>query len=160
MANKTFDYYWSLDYPAEIRKSVESGGYFAFHPDLEGCMAEGGTADETLENLADSRALWIEARLESGFPVPEPTSDEPSGRISLRMMPSLHAGLVTLAARRGVSLNLLINTVLSEYLGGATGKEELERARESLEKAAAELVRHAASKPLEPRLLRSSTRHR
>jgi predicted RNase H-like HicB family nuclease len=35
-------------------------------------MAEGGTLEEAIANLADSRELWIEARLASGYPVSEP----------------------------------------------------------------------------------------
>jgi predicted RNase H-like HicB family nuclease len=117
MSTKDLAYYLSLSYPIELTEGAE-GGYFVHHPDLDGCMAEGGTAEEAIRNLADSRYLWIETRLEHGYPVPEPPEEELSGRISLRMMPSLHARLSTIADRRGISLNLLINTVLAQYAGG------------------------------------------
>lgn len=70
--DKDLGYYLSLDYPVELQHDLDHGGVFAFHPDLEGCMAEGGNEKEALANLADSRELWLEARLASGFPVPEP----------------------------------------------------------------------------------------
>lgn len=78
--DKDLGYYLSLDYPIELQHDSD-GGVFAFHPDLEGCMAEGGTEEEALAHLADSRELWLEARLASGFPVPEPDlSSHPAAR--------------------------------------------------------------------------------
>lgn len=117
MANKNLSYYLSLRYPIEVQES--EGGYFVTHPDLDGCMAEGATLEEAVANLADSRELWIDARLEGGYSVPEPLSEEYSGRISLRMTPELHGRLVHIAERRAVSLNLLLNSVLAAYAGGA-----------------------------------------
>lgn len=73
---RDLEYYLSLDYPVELRRSEGHHGFFAFHPDLEGCMAEGSTADEAVANLADSRELWIESRLSRGYPVPEPIGDD------------------------------------------------------------------------------------
>ena len=118
MPTKDLSYYMTLRYPIEVHESP-GGGFFVTHPDLDGCMAEGSKLDEAISNLANSRELWIEARLAGGFSVPEPQSDEFSGRVSLRMMPSLHARLAQLAKKREVSLNLLINSVLSSYAGGA-----------------------------------------
>src|SRR4051794_17235271 len=117
MPTKDLSYYLSLRYPIEVQES--EGGYFVTHPDLDGCMAEGATLEEAVANLADSRELWIEARLAGGYTVPEPVSEEYSGRISLRMTPELHGQLVRIAERRGVSLNLLLNSVLAVYAGGA-----------------------------------------
>jgi antitoxin HicB len=117
MPSKDLAYYMTLRYPLELRES-EDGGYFATHPDLDGCMAEGATADEAIANLGESRELWIETRIKGGYPVPEPRNDEASGFVSLRMAPSLHGKLAEMAGRQDISLNLLINTVLSRYAGG------------------------------------------
>ncbi len=38
--------------------------------------------------------------------------------MSLRMPSSLHAQLARRASRQGVSLNLFLNTILAEYVGG------------------------------------------
>jgi len=73
MSTKNSSYYLSLTYPIEIQEG-ERGGYFVTNPDLDGCMAEGASLEEAVANLADSRELWIEARLENGYPVPEPPS--------------------------------------------------------------------------------------
>ena len=144
MPNKDLGDYLSLSYPIELRQNPEHGGFFVFHPDLDGCMAEGGSAEEAISNLAVSRELWLEARLASGAPVPEPMEDEPSGRISLRMAPSLHASLARIANRRGLSLNLLINTILAEHVGGVTYQAEfgelLEEMRSTLEELRAQAL--------------------
>ena len=147
MPNKDLAYYLSLSYPVELRQNPEHGGFFVFHPDLDGCMAEGGSAEEAIANLAGSRELWLEARLASGAPVPEPMEDEPSGRISLRMAPSLHASLARLANRRGLSLNLLINTILAEHLGGVTYQVEMGELLEEMRSTLEELRAQALPSP-------------
>ena len=119
---KTLDEYLSLSYPYELIRDPEQGGFFACHPDLDGCAAQGETAEEAVAQLDAARELWIETRLEDDLPVPEPVDEEPSGRVSLRMPSSLHARLARSASRQGVSLNLLLNTILAESQGaGAQG---------------------------------------
>lgn len=118
MSTKDLSYYLDLKYPIEFIERA-NGRYFATFPDLDGCMAEGGSLEELLANLADAKELWIEARLEGGHGVPEPVREDFSGKLSLRMAPSLHAQLSRLADRSKVSLNLLINSVLASYAGGA-----------------------------------------
>lgn len=118
MSTKDLPYYLALKYPIELIERA-NGRYFATFPDLDGCMAEGGSLEELLANLADAKELWIEARLEGGHGVPEPVREDFSGKLSLRMAPSLHAQLARLAERNQISLNLLINSVLASYAGGA-----------------------------------------
>ena len=131
--DKDLAYFLKVKYPISVQEGPK-GGYFVTHPDLDGCMAEGETVDEAIENLADARELWIESRLESGHPVPEPADEEYSGRISLRMAPSLHASLSRIADRRDISLNLLINTVLAGFAGGEDPlRSTIEELRETLD---------------------------
>src|SRR5690554_656998 len=131
---KDLAHYPEIKYPISVQEGPQ-GGYFVTHPDLDGCMAEGETVEEAIENLADSRELWIQSRLEGGYPVPEPAEEEAhSGRISLRMAPALHASLARIAERRDISLNLLINTVLASYAGGEEPLQStLQELREVLE---------------------------
>ena len=49
--------------------------------------------------------------MEDGLPIPLPLTEEPSGKILVRMPRGIHAELAKLAARQGVSLNLLINSM-------------------------------------------------
>jgi antitoxin HicB len=52
----------------------DGGGYGATVPDLPGCMSDGETPQEALENVYDAIACWIHACVEAGRTVPEPES--------------------------------------------------------------------------------------
>ena len=51
----------------------DGGGWLAEVPDLPGCMSDGNTPNEAVENVMDAIACWIEAAEEDGRPVPAPT---------------------------------------------------------------------------------------
>jgi len=141
MADKmTLTDYMALDYPIELIRDNAQGGFFARHPDLLGCTAEGNTAEEAVSNLNESRELWIETRLESGYPVPVPPGDEYGGRISLRIPRGLHAFLARSSVRQGLSLNQLLTVILSNR---ASGKSVRDTVAEEL----GPLVRAALSSP-------------
>lgn len=109
--------------PYEITLLADAaGGYVASHPDLPGCVAQGDTADEAVADLHAARRLWLESNLRRGLPVPEPPSREHSGKVLLRMPASLHESLARLARRQGVSLNLLLNTALAEFVGRSSAR--------------------------------------
>jgi predicted RNase H-like HicB family nuclease len=63
------------DYPVIIeRMDPEDGsGFVAYAPDLPGCMSDGETYTEAAANVQDAIACWIEAAVEMGRPIPEPT---------------------------------------------------------------------------------------
>jgi antitoxin HicB len=119
------DDYMKLDYPIELVPDREEGGFYAGHPDLPGCTAQGDTAQEAVDNLAESRRAWIETRLEDRLPIPTPEEEEFRGRISLRIPPGLHAALARGAKRRDTSLNNLLNVILSNWEGGMSVVDEL-----------------------------------
>ena len=48
--------------------------YSAYVPDLPGCIACGGTVEETEELMKEAIELYIEALRDDGRPVPEPTT--------------------------------------------------------------------------------------
>lgn len=50
----------------------EGGGYLATVPELPGCMSDGDSPQEALENVFDAIACWIEAAEEMGRAVPPP----------------------------------------------------------------------------------------
>jgi antitoxin HicB len=52
----------------------EGGGWLAEVPQLSGCMSDGETPQEAVENVMDAIACWIEAAEEDGRPVPRPAS--------------------------------------------------------------------------------------
>ena len=62
------------DYEIAIRPltEAEGGGFGATVPELPGCMSDGETPREALENVYDGIACWLEAAQEMGRPVPRP----------------------------------------------------------------------------------------
>ncbi len=53
---------------------AEGGGWLAEVPELPGCMSDGETPQEAVDNVMDAIACWIEAAEEDGRPVPAPTT--------------------------------------------------------------------------------------
>ena len=111
------------DYPFEVRplSDEEGGGYVITYPDLPGCMSDGETPEEAVENGRDAVAGWLAISREFGDEIPEPFSGA-SGRFVQRLPKSLHAQLIKQAEAEaeGVSLNTLIVTILAQGLGGRT----------------------------------------
>jgi predicted RNase H-like HicB family nuclease len=59
-----------MNYPIVIYPSDE-GGYVAEVPALKGCLAQGETLSETLEELEIVKKLWIETAEKYGQPLPD-----------------------------------------------------------------------------------------
>ena len=53
--------------------AAEGGGWLAEVPELPGCMSDGETPQEAVDNVMDAIACWIEAAEEDGRPVPLPS---------------------------------------------------------------------------------------
>jgi antitoxin HicB len=110
-----------LRYPAVIREldPHEGGGFLAEVPDLPGCIADGETVQEAMENLNNAIAEWIAAARKLGRQIPEPSDSKESysGKWVQRVPRSLHARLASEAKREGVSLNALATTFLVEGVG-------------------------------------------
>jgi len=62
------------DYEIHIRPLSEEdgGGYLATVPELPGCVSDGETPQQALENVFDAINCWIEAAREMGRAVPPP----------------------------------------------------------------------------------------
>ena len=106
----------------------EGGGYMVEFPDLPGCIADGETIDEAIENAADALDSWLKTAEEFGDEIPQPSLPSKfSGQWRLRIPKSLHAALVLKAKQEGVSLNTLTATLLAQSVGGAikTGRHTL-----------------------------------
>jgi len=65
----------ATDYPVMLTWSKEDKAYLARVVHLPGCMADGKTKLEALENVGLAIAEWIETVKEMGFPVPPPIDD-------------------------------------------------------------------------------------
>ena len=112
---KKLDYYLSLPYQ-EIIVSAKEGGYVGYIPDLKGCITQAETKEEILSMLEDAKREWLAAAIEDGVSIPEPQSEEYSGKFNLRIPKSLHRALALNAKKEGVSLNQLVTSLLSSSL--------------------------------------------
>ena len=106
------------EYPFYIRhlSKEEGGGFLIEFPDLPGCMSDGATIEEAIENGIDAAKCWIEVAVEDNKPIPEPGASQ-SGKWVQRVPKSLHARLIGKAKEEGVSLNTLVVSMISEGLG-------------------------------------------
>jgi len=123
---RDLSHYLSLRYRYELEADPEEGGFFASHPELPGCFAQGESANEAVEELDEAREAWLEARWEEGLPIPEPRQvEELSGKLTLRIPPSMHRALTEQSTREQTSLNTWINLVLAERLAGIEERSRL-----------------------------------
>lgn len=141
MSAKDLAYYLALPYPSELTACAE-GGYFARHPDLAGCATQAETIDEAIAGLQEARELWLENQIAAGVKIPEPLSEEPSGRLVLRVPLSLHAALEHSAHDFGLSLNRLLNEVLFNHANSLPLDNGLARPRISASRSPASQVDH------------------
>ena len=51
----------------------DGGGFLAWVPDLPGCMSDGSTQAEALDNAAQAIDEWIDEAVRLGHAVPVPT---------------------------------------------------------------------------------------
>lgn len=103
---KTVEEYMQLPYKLELIPDEDEGGFVASYPDLPGCLSCGETAEAALSNAVDAQRAWIEAAMEEGIAIPEPsTLDDYSGQFKLRIPKSLHRTLVERSRQEGISMN-------------------------------------------------------
>lgn len=102
----------------------DGGGFLITFPDLPGCMSDGTTEEEALENGRDAFVSWVSARMDQGKNIPEPKAKpmdyvaaDVSGRFLARMPKYIHARLVKRAEREGVSVNALVLSFIASGLG-------------------------------------------
>lgn len=64
-----------LGYPVLVEPlpPSEGGGYLATVPDLPGCMSDGATSAEALDNVRDAIAAWLDQARVMSKPIPHPT---------------------------------------------------------------------------------------
>ena len=111
----------------------EGGGFLISLPDLPGCMSDGETIEEAIQNGRDAFLAWISAQADMGKEIPRPTYRAPeteppmSGKFVQRVPKTLHAKLAALAKQEGVSLNTLVLTFIAEGMGTREEKSHTQR---------------------------------
>lgn len=103
---KTVEDYMKLPYKIELYPDIEEGGYAVACPELPGCLSCGETIEDAIESIEDAKRAWIEASLEEGDEIPEPSNiGEYSGQFKIRMLKSLHKKLAEHSKQEGISMN-------------------------------------------------------
>jgi predicted RNase H-like HicB family nuclease len=103
---------------ARVLTREADGGYSAEVLEFPGCLSAGDSAAEAVDNLDEAIGLWVASVVEDGQEVPRPYREAQfSGRLTLRLLPSLHERAAIVAGREGVSLNRLLSTAVAHYVG-------------------------------------------
>jgi antitoxin HicB len=79
-----------IQYSLRIHKA-EEGGYWAEFPDLPGCVTEGDTVKETLDNAQEALSGWLASRFERNFEIP--TASSVKGKNVYLVEPSPEVGI-------------------------------------------------------------------
>lgn len=125
MSSSALEKQVALNYPAKLYFDEEDSLFVIEFPDLPGCHAHGATPDEAYKNAQGAKREWIRVCIEQGFPIPKPAAPaEHSGRLLLRLPPTLHSMLSDRAKSEGVSLNKYVVHLLSS---GVTSDQASER---------------------------------
>lgn len=69
----------SISYPAKIGYDKEDKTYLVEFPDLPGCLTEGETLEEALNNGKEALSGYLPSIFERGFPIPEPSKVKGKG---------------------------------------------------------------------------------
>jgi predicted RNase H-like HicB family nuclease len=110
--------YLRLPYARVLTPDDETGSYTAEILEFPGCIAQGDSPEEAYECLESAAAGWIEAALEMGQEIPEPSDPHSySGRVALRLPRSVHRRAAQLAEREGTSLNQFLVSAVAERVG-------------------------------------------
>lgn len=116
---KNLDYYLALKYTTEIEEEPkgEGGGFIATCP-LLALRGYGKTRDEAVEDLENLKTECLKDWINEGISIPEPQkhSEDPSGKLVLRLPRTLHSVLRENAKYEGISLNSQIVNLLIKAL--------------------------------------------
>jgi len=98
----------------EPLSEADGGGWLASVPALPGCMGDGETRVDALEDALAAIEEWKDAARALGREIPGPAAP---GQWRQRVPRSLHDKLRRLADSEGVSLNQLVTSLLAEAVG-------------------------------------------
>lgn len=74
MQNKSLEAYMQMPYRTFVMadRCGHKPCFMAYHPELEGCMAQGDTWEEAVENLKSAKYDYLALHLELGWEIPVP----------------------------------------------------------------------------------------
>lgn len=102
-------------YPFEISplSQEDGGGFLITFPDFSECISDGDTIEEAIQNGLDALRETIVALESKGYPVPEPGSHSQL----IQLPKNLSHRLERYAKQEGMSINILITTLITDSLG-------------------------------------------
>ena len=123
-------YIWDLDrrvaevlaapYARVLRRDED--GVSAEVLEFPGCYSAGPDGPSAWEGLEEAMGLWVESQLAQGEEIPPPlAAGRYQGRISLRVLPSVHARAALVAAAEGVSLNRWLSAAVESAVSAPSG---------------------------------------
>jgi antitoxin HicB len=117
--------YMKLPYAVSVEWDADDEFFVARIGEIPECSGHGTSRNQAIDMAFDNLRDWIEDALESRerIPKPAPKPDLPSGKWVQRVPRSMHAELVILASKDGVSLNQLVVSILSRELGYRSGQD-------------------------------------
>ena len=118
--DKRLEYYMKLRYTIQITEiaAEDGGGYLVEIPLLKGCMSDGETVAEALDNIREAKLEWFTYMLENDLPIPEPVDvSKYSGKFVVRIPKSLHKTISEQSKIEGLSLNQYVANSLA-YVAG------------------------------------------
>jgi predicted RNase H-like HicB family nuclease len=65
-----------MRYPVAIEPGTDTKAFGVVVPDLPGCFSAGDTLDEALTQAEEAIAAWIDAALDAGQAIPQPSDIE------------------------------------------------------------------------------------
>ena len=130
---KELDYYLNLPYTIILERWDDGEGpyWVARVAELPHCMIHGDTPEEAIKEIENVKNDWIKSNLKRGLPIPEPSPRGYSGKMILRISPSLHKLLVQRAEIEGMSLNQYMSTSLATSVGLSIERRKTRKAEKS-----------------------------
>lgn len=110
-----------MRYGFTIKQCVLDGEkvWVAESADLNGCVAQGYSIEEAIQELATNEETWLAVAEECGIEIPQPTvvaeKAEYSGKLTLRLGTRLHKETSECARKDGLSINNYISNAVASY---------------------------------------------
>ncbi|MBI4681399.1 MAG: type II toxin-antitoxin system HicB family antitoxin [Nitrospirae bacterium] len=95
----------TIYYPAKITYDKEDKGFLVEFPDLEGCLTEGETLDDALENAKEALSGYLASIFERGFTIPEPSQLKGKNIYLIEPEPEVSTPIILRKIREGLKIN-------------------------------------------------------
>lgn len=126
----------------EIRvfpKIADDGSTYwtACYPSIPNCIGGGDTVEDAISEAKENLNIYLSFLEEESRKLPEEDyKNDYSGKIALRVSKSTHKRLAEISSYEGVSINLLLNNAIENYIGIKLYDMNLNRKLDDLKKVA------------------------